>query len=219
MAKQLFEAVGCSKFCPHSLFIPTTQHELYDLHILPLTIRNQQRGSGWDLLFQAINMRSSHLIKHIPPAHCLPSILQHIRSTWKSCPAKPEGTTRLLERRSFTRSGELCLRRDLVFSAGKMLEPVLSPSPVSMQDLGKTVSGVHSLLPGGLVGGEGMEVSTELACVQAGHLSLYYYYYAIRHYLIKGCAGDALFIQKLCTRKSIFSMAIADNVVSSALIH
>lgn len=70
------------------------------------------------------------------------------------------------------------------------------------------------------MGGEGMEVSTELARVQAGHLSLYYYYYdAIRHYLIKGCAGDALFIQKLCTRKSIFSMAITDNLVSSALIH
>lgn len=50
------ESVGFLSLCPHSLFISTPQHELYDRHILPLTIRNQQSGLGWDLLFQAINI-------------------------------------------------------------------------------------------------------------------------------------------------------------------
>lgn len=50
------EPVGCLRLCPHSLLISTPQHELYDLHILPLTSRNQQSGLGWDLLFQGINI-------------------------------------------------------------------------------------------------------------------------------------------------------------------
>lgn len=68
--KTASESVDCPRVCPHSLFISTAQHELYELHILPLTIRNQQSGFGWDLLFQAINIQSSHPIKYIPPAYC-----------------------------------------------------------------------------------------------------------------------------------------------------
>lgn len=119
--KTAVDSVGCPRFCPHSLFISSPQHELYDLHILPLTVTNQQNGWGWDLLFQAINIWSSHPIKYIPPAYCFPWILKYTygmqwrlglvpptreNPTQQSCKAQCE----LLRCWIFTQTGKLCLR-------------------------------------------------------------------------------------------------------------
>lgn len=94
------ESGGCPRLCPYSLSISIPQYEIYGLHILPLNIRNKQSGLGWDLLFQTVNIRSSHLVTYI-----LPSLLLSMSAqvpiahggdwVWslqqrKSYPTKPE---------------------------------------------------------------------------------------------------------------------------------
>lgn len=175
--KTAIESVGCPRFCPHSLFISTLQHELYDLHILPLTIRNQQSGSGWDLLFQAINIWSSHPIKYIPPAYCFPWILKYIpieRSggwVWslqlvKILPSKAvRHNVNYSSAEASPKPGSCAsvLQSRLPWflpGACKTVGTVLSPRPASVQGFREKVSRLHGLLPEGLVAGKGTEVST-----------------------------------------------------------
>lgn len=133
--KAATEAVGCPKLCPHSPFIPAPQHELYDVHIQPLTIRDQQSALGWDLLFQAINIWSCHPIKYIAPAfHEFSGIAVACSRVWvwslqleKYCSAQLQGTV-WNRHCSFTQTDEFCFCCSHNFHYfSKTVDTVLSP--------------------------------------------------------------------------------------------